>query len=308
LNPRDVYGKTADRPQATPRGDLVVAALVLNWNQSELTGEAVKTVRDQVDHVYVVDNGSSTDDIASLRRLADSRTTIIENGLNLGYAGGCNRGLEEAVAAGFDAVFIMNNDAFPRPGCLEKLTSRLSASPSIAAVGPTVIRHGTDEVLHTACALEPRSGRGRWLQRGIPLSDLSDRPIRSDYLSGEAMLVRTASIRQIGMFDPRYFCYCEDVDWGVRARRAGWGIEVLPDARVEHIVGATSAGLVGTYYRARNLPLLLRVTFGRTRFVALVLSSPTELVYLASLLRRGHFALAMRGVIAGWIAGVAMRR
>jgi GT2 family glycosyltransferase len=70
----------------------------------------LRRMRDQVDTVCVVDNGSTADDLAVVRRLADPKTTFIENRANLGHTGGCHRGVQQAVADGCDAVFVMNND------------------------------------------------------------------------------------------------------------------------------------------------------------------------------------------------------
>lgn len=287
--------------------ELSVAAVILNWNQAAVTIEAVACVRSQVDHVYVVDNGSPAADVSRLRRLEDVDVTLVPNAANLGYASGCNRGVDAALSAGYDAIFILNNDAFPAPGCVDLLECRLRDAPFVAALGPTVLHHGTGEVLHTACALDPRLGRARWLQRGTPISELSDRPVPTDYLSGEAMLVRSEVVREIGMFDSRFFCYYEDVDWGIRARRAGWNLEVVPNAFVEHMVGTTSEGLVGIYYRARNLPLFLRVSFGHSRLGAFLLSIPGEVISFGSLIRHRRLRLATRGVVRGWFVGVGMR-
>ena len=67
------------------------------------------------------------------------------------------------------------------------------------------------------------------------------------------------------------------------------------------------AGRVGLYYRSRNLPLLLRRAFGRSRLAALILSAPTELLALGAVARRGQIGSALRGVIGGWFAGVTMK-
>ncbi len=285
-----------------------VAAVILNWNRAKLTLECVAAVTRQVDHVYVVDNASSPADRAKLDQARDERTTVVANEENLGYAGGCNRGVFAALADGFPRVLIMNNDAFPDAGAVASLMARLDGASQIGAVGPVVLERGTRKVLHVGCSLDPRTGRGRWLGRGQSLEAIDDDlPVPTDYLSGEAMLVRSQLIQEVGMFDERYFCYFEDVDWGLRARRAGWGLEVIPRATFEHIVGATSAGVTGTYYRARNLPLFLRIALHQTRFGALVLSAPTEILTFLALVRRRRLGLALRAVVSGWLVGLAMR-
>jgi len=284
-----------------------VAAVILNWNRSDLTLRCVASIREQVDHVYVVDNDSKPEDRKQLYALEDGHTTILVRPRNGGYAAGCNTGVEAAVGAGFAAVLIMNNDAFADPSSVGLLVARLDAAPAVGAVGPVVVRHGTREVLHAACALDLRTGRPRWLGGGLALHELGDEAIATGYISGEVMLIRSSVIKQVAMFDERYFCYYEDVDWSVRARRASWRLEVVPQAVFEHIVGASSPSRVGTFYRSRNLPLFLRVALGRTRLAALVLAAPTELLLFGSLVRRGELALAFAGVIGGWLAGAAMR-
>ena len=290
-------------PPARPR----VAAVVLNWNQAELTTESVGAVRGQVDHVFVVDNDSRPTDRELLARLVDSDTTLVVNPRNLGYAGGSNEGVFAAVRAGFDAILIMNNDAFPDPGSIRALRDRLAVAPTVAAVGPTVVERHTRRVLHADCSLDRDTGRAEWARTGAQLESLGTDPVATGYISGEAMLVRREAVEQIGMFDPRYFCYYEDVDWGIRAARAGWRLEVVPTAIFEHVGGATSSGYVGTYYRARNLPLMLRITCGRGRLAALRLSAPRELLAFFALLRRQKPALAFRGVLRGWMVGLVIR-
>ncbi len=284
-----------------------VAAVILNWNQAELTRQCVASVQEQIDHVYIVDNNSEPADRELLHSVENEKTTLIVSASNGGYTAGCNRGVIAAVEAGFAAVLIMNNDAFPDPGGIGLLVDRLENFPCVGAVGPAVVKSGTREVLHGVCHLDLRTGRTRWPQRGVALETLDKRPVTTGYLSGEVMLVRSAVISAIKMFDERYFCYYEDVDWSVRARRAGWTLEVVPQSVFEHVVGASSVGQVGVYYRARNLPLLLRLAFGRSRLAAVILAAPTELLAFGALLRRGRIALAFRGVIGGWLAGAVMR-
>lgn len=286
---------------------LSIAAVVPNWNQAALTCRCVQTVRREVDHVYIVDNGSEAGDRALLDKAAGDDVTVQSNLVNEGYAAGCNRGMQAAVDAGFASVLVMNNDAFPDGGAVQTMATRLTEAPEVAAVGPLVVQYGSGEVLHVSCRVNACTGRTSWLQRGVQLHEIPSEPIRTGYLSGEAMLIRADALQDIDLFDDRYFCYYEDVDWSVRARKAGWKLEVVPTAVFAHVLSASSAGRVGTYYRARNQPLFLRVTLGRSRLVAFGLASPAELLSFASLLRRGEVSQALGGVLKGWVVGAAMR-
>ena len=55
-----------------------------------------------------------------------------------------------------------------------------------------------------------------------------------DASTGCCMLIRRAALDQIGLFDEGYFIYCEDVDWFLRAKAAGWEVWYVGDAVIEH--------------------------------------------------------------------------
>ena len=283
-----------------------VAAVILNWNQAKLTLQCLESVRAEVDHVYLVDNNSQPSDRALLDAAEDDSTTILTNATNSGYAAGCNRGIKAAMEAGFSAVLIMNNDAFPDPGSVGRLRARLAEDGCLGAVGPTVVQRTTREVLHVDCSLNKRTGFTKWRWRGVPLDMLPTAPVTTDYIGGEALLARTVTLEAVGLFDERFFSYYEDVEWSVRAARGGWRLEVVPEAIFEHIVGASSPSRMGVYYRARNLPLFLRIAIGRSRIGSLVLSTPKTMLTLASLTRRGRVKLALQGAIPGWLTGATM--
>jgi GT2 family glycosyltransferase len=67
-------------------------------------------------------------------------------------------------------------------------------------------------------------------------------PIPVDAISGSFMLVRREALEAVGPLDEAYFLHCEDLDWFVRFRRAGWAIYLVPDAEVVHHKGTCSRG------------------------------------------------------------------
>ena len=76
---------------------------------------------------------------------------------------------------------------------------------------------------------------------------------------------------EIGLFDPRFFLYCEEVDHCRRARDAGWTVAYLPTASVVHL-GGESAKSVSTLSKERQIS---------------VIQTESELLYT-----RKHFGLA----------------
>jgi GT2 family glycosyltransferase len=92
-----------------------------------------------------------------------------------------------------------------------------------------------------------------------------------DAISGACMLVRHDAIVAVGGFDEGYFMHCEDLDWCMRFRLAGWRVVFVPDAVVMHEKGVSSRGRpvfvewhkhkgMARYFRkflARRYPVLL---------------------------------------------------
>jgi GT2 family glycosyltransferase len=283
-----------------------IAAVILNWNQAAMTEKAAMSVLDDVDSVYLVDNGSRLDDRDCLERFSRAAAmTFLGNDTNLGYAGGNNVGIRRALSDGCDAVLVMNNDATACTGAVQALADRLQTVPHVGVVSPTVVDVPSGRVLHTACRLDLENGRAGWEDGGISLEDVQPAPRPTGYVSGEAFLARTAVFRECGVFDERFFCYYEDVEWSVRVRRSGWELEVVPSAVFGHVGGGSGAGLDGAFYRARNSPLFLRWGLGKSRRDAIVISAGQQLMRIARQLRRGHIRTAFAGTAAGWANGIA---
>jgi GT2 family glycosyltransferase len=283
-----------------------IAAVILNWNQAVLTEQAARSVLNDVDRVYLVDNGSRGEDRDCLERFSrPAAMTFIGNDTNLGYAGGNNRGIRRALLDGCDAVLVMNNDAAAHPGAVSALAERLLAASGVGVVAPTVVDIPRGHVVHTSCRLDLDSGEAAWEDSGISLSEVNPAPRPTGYVSGEVFLARSAVLQQCGVFDERFFCYYEDVEWSVRVRRAGWELEVVPAAVFGHHGGGSGVGLTGAFYRARNSPLFLRWGLGKSRREAIGLSAGQQLLRAARQLRRGDIRTALGGTMAGWATGIA---
>jgi len=69
----------------------------------------------------------------------------------------------------------------------------------------------------------------------------SGKPFPVDHTLGAAMMLRREAILQTGLFDEGYFMYCEEIDWSIRIRQAGWEIYAVPAARVIHLAGQSTA-------------------------------------------------------------------
>jgi GT2 family glycosyltransferase len=241
-----------------------VTIIVLNWNGLNDTLDCLESLG-QLDYknykVVVVDNGSVDGSVPVIRERFPG-VTIVENGENLGYAGGNNVGLRYAMAQGADYALLLNNDTVVDPAFLRVLVDEVQAEPAVGIAGPTIYYHERPDVIWSAGgAIDWQRGSTRMV--GLDEWDegqfgAEPRPV--DFVTGCAMLVRRAVMEQVGLLDERFFAYYEEAEWCVRAARAGYKILHVPLARMWHKISPSTQAdspLVH-YYMTRNRLLFLR--------------------------------------------------
>ncbi|HVA32725.1 MAG TPA: glycosyltransferase family 2 protein, partial [Candidatus Baltobacteraceae bacterium] len=126
-----------------------VAAVVLNWNGWRDTLECLASVLNAErvpDVVVVCDNGSADGSLEHIRgwvreRGLEERISLIDIGVNLGFAGGNNVGIAFALERGVDFVWILNNDVVVHATTLSRMLSLLWRSPSAGAVAPVFLSY-----------------------------------------------------------------------------------------------------------------------------------------------------------------------
>lgn len=280
-----------------------LAVIVLSWNGAALTRDTLRSLAAcRVPegwrlHTLVVDNASGDGSPAMVRDEFPG-VELLALPDNRRFAGGNNAGLERALAAGADAVMLLNNDVVADPGLLEKLLAALAEDPAAGAAAPLIYyAPPTDRIWYAG-------GRCRsWLahssHRAIRARDHGQfRSIEeTGYLTGCCLLATAAAWRKVGLLDERYFIYAEDADWCLRARAAGFKLLFVPTARLWHRVSASSGGAMNpwkVYQRLRaNLTLWSRHARGAARLTWLPALLVQQSAYSALLLVRGHFAAAL---------------
>jgi GT2 family glycosyltransferase len=247
-----------------------VACVIVNWNQAQLTQQCVGSVVSG-EHVppwiIVVDNGSQGDP-GELAREVHPETIVLRNRCNLGFAGGANSGIEHALKLGAEAVLIVNNDAVVARTCVAELIAALGQDDRLAAVGAKTLTQERPPRIHTAYGILTFHGT-LVQQQGWFEPDISkfNEFAHVDYISGCAMLLRRAALERVGLLDPAFFAYHEDLDWCMRARRAGYRVAYVPSALVYHRMHASTGGggyfSPITYLSARNSILVVRKNAAR---------------------------------------------
>lgn len=241
-----------------------IAAVTVNWNQWQLTRYCLDSLLAS-SHVpawmIVVDNGSRPDSTGALDGCP--QTIVLSNERNCGFAAGANRGIEQALALGADAVLVVNNDAVVAPSCIAELSAALADDDVLAGVGAKVLTQEQPPRIHSAYGVLTYHG---WLvqQEGWLEADITrfNEFTEVDYISGCAMLLRRAALERVGLLDADFFAYHEDLDWCVRVRRAGYRVAYVPSAIVYHRMHASTGGggyqSPINYLSARNSILFVR--------------------------------------------------
>ena len=226
---------------ANGRSGTTVAAVVVHHDalpDLERCLEALSRGRRRPDRTVVVDNSPSADVRRRAARVVERFGAVhVPMEGNVGFAAGCNRGAEEAMAC--DRLFFVNQDATVSPDCLAALIAGLDDDPQLAAINPLIVTQDglvwfAGGRLHPPPARLTRPGFGRPLAHVEP-SRVVGGP--TEWVNGCALLVRAEAWQQLGGFDERYFLYWEDVDFSVRARSAGWRLRVEPTVEVVHHQG-----------------------------------------------------------------------
>jgi hypothetical protein len=148
-----------------------------------------------------------------------------------------------------DCVLLLNPDAEIRPGAIHEMVRVMMSAPRIGVVG--AVLENEDGSTWTAAFNFP-SLMGEFA-RGVGLGPLMRRwpsmaaqadgtsaPVKVDWVSGAAMLIRQEVINDIGGMDEGYFLYFEEIDYMLQAARAGWETWHAPAAKVLHVAGAAT--------------------------------------------------------------------
>jgi GT2 family glycosyltransferase len=234
-----------------------VGAVVLQWNGRDDTLACLRSLAHVTYSdlsVFVVDNGSADGGPEAVATEFPA-VRLIRLGENRGFAGGVNAGVAEALAAGCEAVLLLNNDTVVDPGFLEPLVDAASIA-SVAAACSQILEAEGRRIWYAGASYDPRRGyQGRHTGYGDPPVPPTVAPYATGRACGGAMLVPRAALERVGGLDEDLFAYAEDVDWSVRARRAGLEILVVPASVVRHRVSAASGGAsspTSLYYALRN--------------------------------------------------------
>ena len=211
---------------------LPVSVVILNWNGGDYLIRCVRSVLEtdypkNLLEVIVVDNGSTDGSARSVKK-ACPQVKLIENKENLGFCVGNNIGIRSATG---NLIILLNNDTVVDKGWIKEILKRTS-SPEVGIVGCRLYFLGTKIIQTLGFRMK---FLGYWESIGAGQMDYGqfDVVVDVDYVSGAALAIKREVIEKIGLLDPEFYAYAEDLDLCYRARKAGDRV-VISNAIVYH--------------------------------------------------------------------------
>jgi GT2 family glycosyltransferase len=215
-----------------------ISIIVLNWNGLADTIECLESLR-QITYpnygVIVIDNGSSGDDAQVIKQKFGDYIWLIKNDKNYGFTGGTNIGIKYALEKSQpDYILSLNNDTIVEPQFLDRLVEAMEGDNSIGIAGSKVYYYDdTSRILSLGMMIIMKIGMAYSIGKGEIDSNEISQQYDVDYVD-TCLLIRSDVIGQIGLFDESYFCYWEDADYCIRAKKAGYKVRCAPESKIWH--------------------------------------------------------------------------
>ncbi|MGI9603129.1 MAG: glycosyltransferase [Acidimicrobiales bacterium] len=228
-----------------------VRVILVHWNQPDACLETIENFRAQGVTVAftIVDNGSAAENLDRLRAGLDPDIVLLEQGQNTGFGPGSNAGLAHWLDHDTSEwAAVAPHDARPGEKALARVVDGLAGQPDVGLVSADV-GDGATPVVHPYLGTIDAPQQ---LHEGLE---------ESDYAHGTLHMFRRPCLDQIGLFDERYFAYCEEADLGLRAKQAGWRVGIMRGADVHNPHVGTPHPTID-YLKERNTLLLLADHYG----------------------------------------------
>lgn len=237
-----------------------VFIIIINWNGLQDTLECLASVF-KMDYsklkVIVVDNGSSDDSVAVIRKIYP-QVILIENKKNLGYSGGNNIGMRYAIKHAAQYMWLLNNDTVVEVDAVSKLVDAAECHPKVGQISPVIYYyHSPDKIQFCGSYVD-------WDKQSIVIPRDKHLDIDKNFRSGAnvclwgtALFIRKNVVEEIGYLNEDFFAYWEDTEYSLRVLNAGYRNLLCTSTKVYHKTTPPRIGTLGRsihyfYYMTRN--------------------------------------------------------
>ncbi|MEY2423475.1 MAG: hypothetical protein QOI95_3542 [Acidimicrobiaceae bacterium] len=233
--------------------------------------ESLRRLPDEVTREIILVDNASKDGTAELVATRYPEVRLIRKRHRDGFATNVNIG---AVAASGRHLLVLNPDTSVFSGTLDRLVEHLDTHPQVGVVGPRLVYPNGE---HQASArrfptpvntivrrtpLRKLVGTTRGSSRHLMADSRLSEVMEVDWLLGAVLAVRAEALHEVGGLDDHFRLYCEDIDLCWRMHKAGWRVEYLPTATVQHALGELTAKrffTVRTIWHFRSMARFVRL-------------------------------------------------
>ena len=289
-----VAARRASDPDEAPgmTSDETVAIVVVTYKRAELLDRLLDSLAAQTrpaDAIFIIDNSSDEATAQVLAKHTNLPLVIDHVGENIGGAGGFHRGLKAAYLAGYDRLWLMDDDVRPAPWALQALLAdggRVLACVREDRRGGLAEKAATRFDLTNPLRIQPKVATVDSTYR-----DRASMPprVKIENAAFEGFMVHRSVVDAIGYPDPSYFIFYDDCDYVIRARAAGFTAWAVRDALMRRhydFVQQNDLSSWKGYYMYRNL-FVVHYRYGANILVKLKPLVLTVGVVLASPWRSG---------------------
>jgi GT2 family glycosyltransferase len=256
-------GSTDDSLQkikAWARGEILVESKFFNYDPTNKPIQWIEYDRATAEAGGVPKEEAKHEGLHSNRKLI-----LVQSGENLGFAGGNNIGIQYALYRNTQYILLLNNDTVVLEDTLLSCMQVMRDRADIGVLGCELLNRDRTKQAST----HKFPSLGTILRRTALMSNADDPTMGQssyryveEYVKGAFLLLRTAALGEVGLFDEQFFMYSEEADLCWRMKQAGWRVVFYPGAAVFHLGG----GSTGDSERMVNASKVNRLV-SRLRFI-----------------------------------------
>ncbi len=254
------------------RDTALVTLIVIHYGKTELLRECLSSlsfIKYPSLEVIIISNSPIDAELEELQKKHPHKKFIFSE-TNLGYAGGCNKGIE--LASG-KYLFILNNDVELDSDCLSPLVSIAERDTAIALAQPKILSlRDKQNFEYSGAAGGLMDVLGYPFAAGRVFNEVErdtgqyEQSTEIFWASGAALFAKKSAVKEAGGFDASFFAYMEEIDLAWRLHLLGYKLIYVPEARIYHLgsAGMDRKSLTHLYLNHRNNLVMVLKNYSAT--------------------------------------------
>jgi GT2 family glycosyltransferase len=210
-------------------------AVVVTWNGEQLIGRCLQSLlsSEASVRVVVVDNASADGTVDVVREVCPE-AACFRLRRNLGFGRANNVGIKHAYDRGAEHILLLNQDAYVEPDVVGELVDLQRSQPAFGILSPLHL-DGTGAYLDRRfCDHVSEASSMRQLLSDLLLDEDPADIYRAEFINAAVWLMSRACIERVGLFNPAFEHYGEDLEYADRVRFHGLHIGLVPSSRAYH--------------------------------------------------------------------------